>query len=443
MFEKEEEKLNELRKQLEHADIPHENLDGAILQGLERAKREKQIRRTKRKRGYWTLAVSAMLLITLITSIRISPVFANVVSSIPGMEKIVALIHDDKGLTAVIENDYYQNIGVSQTKDLLTLTIDGVVLDESGMNIFYTIESPQSLEKIKINSFKLENKEGIPPSSFSYSKMNDGKLKNEYSDRIDYHFPEPYKFKDLAFTFNLNFMLNGKDTSFSLPFVIPENVKPSIKYTLNEEVEIDSQKFTIQEIKIHPLRIGVKVSFDPENTMKILQFEDMRLEDENGEVWGSIANGTSGRGVSDLEQIYFLQSNYFENPKELYLRINKIQALDKDEATVIVDTEKNLLLNSPKDGNLHLGDSSKSEVDFYLTDFEDDEHMYTLASSIKDATGIEIRMPPTSMSTYDLKKHWTIRFETTNYKNPLQLELFAYPNYIEGDIKVELKNSNQ
>jgi len=439
MFENEEEKLNDLRKQLNQTTIPEEHIDGAIFQGVERAKREKQYMKKKRTRGLWTLAVSALVFITLVTSIRVSPAFANAVAAIPGLEKFVALIHNDKGLTAVIENDYYQNIGVSQTKKDMTLTINGVILDESGMNIFYSLQSPQSLEKVTVDSFELENKEGIPPSSYSYGNMHDGKIINEYNDRIDYHFPEPITFIDLNFTFNIAVRLHGEVTTFSLPFEIPENVKPSIKYTLNEEVEIESQKFTIQEITIHPLRVGIKVAFDPDNTMKILQFEDMRLEDENGEVWGSIMNGTSGRDISDTEQIYYLQSNYFEKPKQLHLRINKLQALDKSEAVVILDTEKNLLLNSPEDGRLQLGESSKSQAEIFLTDVEDDSHMYNLFTTVTDANGIVIDTPSTSMYTYEGEMHNTVDFGTTNYKNPLKLEIFAYPNTIEGDVRVELK----
>jgi len=446
MFEKEEEKLSELRTQLEHVDIPQGEIDGAILQGMERAKREKQVRRIKRKKGLWTLAVSAVVLITLVTSIRVSPAFANAVGSIPGMDKIVSLIQFDKGITSAIENDYYQRIGVSQTKESLTLTVDGVILDESGMNVFYTLDSSQSLEQVEVKSINLKNKTDISQSSIGFNTSNNGKLENEnvYTDRIDYHFSKPIQLNDLNFIFNMVVTLNGKDFKFSVPFLVPENVKPSITFTLNEDVEIEDQNFTVENITIHPLRVEVAISFNPNNSMEILKFEDMRLEDENGEVWGSIANGVSGRDISDTEQVYFLQSNYFEKPKELYLRINKLQALDKDEALVIIDTEKNLLLNSPKDGRLHLGDSSKSHADFFLTGVinEDEELNSTLVTSVKDATGKVIRTPSTGMY-YDsdkMESHWEISFETTNYKNPLHLELFAYPNYIKGDVKVELKN---
>ena len=436
MFEKEEEKLNELRKQMEHVETPHKEIDGAILQGMERAKREKQIRRTKRKNGLWTLAVSAIVLITLVTSIRVSPAFANAVGSIPGMEKIVSLIQFDKGVTAAIENDYYQVIGVAQTKDQITLTIDGVILDESGMNIFYTLNSPHSLEKVELKRFTLENKEEIPPSSFSYGHMNDGEDVNVYSDRIDYHFPEPITFKDLSFTFNLNLGLNGKDTEFSLPFEIPENVKPSITHNLNQVVEIENQKFTIQEVTIHPLRVGVKISFDPTNSMKILHFEDMRLEDENGEVWGSIANGTTGRSVSDTEKIYYLQSNYFEKPEELYLRINKLQALDKDESELVINIDNQKILNKPEAFDIRLSQASHSGIEIHLYG---EDFPYGLFSEVTDANGAKIEISTSGFSDRENFNTHDVTFRDPINTSVVHLPLSYFPNYIIGETSIQIK----
>ena len=444
MFEKEEEKLNELRKHLEHVELPQGEIDGAILQGMERAIREKQVRRTKRKKGLWTLAVSAVLLFTLITSIRVSPTFANAVSTIPGMEKIVAMIHYDKGLTAAIENDYYQVIDVSQTRENVTLTIDGVILDESGMNVFYTVKSDEFLQNPEVRKVEINNSE-IRPGSISYGFSPSDQAVKEFSNRIDFHFHDPTKFTDLGFSLLMKVKNAGKEIEFNIPFTVPKNVKPSVTYTLNKEVEIENQKFTIEEVMIHPLRVGIKISIEPQNTMEILQFEDLRLEDEQGEIWGSIANVASGREVSETEQIFYLQSNYFEKPKELYVRINKLQAINKDEAVVILDTEKNQLVKSPKDGKLKLGDSNKSQADLFMNEITDDAYGFNLASSVKDANGKLIGTPSVSMR-YDSgqkERHLVIEFETTNYLNPLYLEIDAYPNYIEGDVKVELKKPNK
>ena len=442
MYEKEEEKLTELRKQLDHVPIPSEQLDGAILQGFERAKHEQMKKRKGRIRKYGMLAAVALLLVTLVTTIRISSTFAHVVSSIPGLEKIVAMIHYDKGLTAAIENDYFQEINASQTKGNLTLIIDGVILDESGMNVFYTAKSEDTLKSAQIQNVELRNAE-IGSSSSSHGMWNED-VKG-FSNRIDFHFAESTKLNDLTFSLSMTINEAGKDIEFIIPFTVPENVKQSHKFLLNREEEIENQKFTIEEVTIHPLRIEVRISINPNNSKKILQFPDIRLEDENGEVWGSSLSGISGRGIGEFEQIIYLQSNYFEKPKELFLRINKLQALNKDEATVIIDSEKNILLNSPSDGRLKLAESNKSHVDLFLTQAEEDEHFSFTTYKIVDANGKLIRSPSSSMQ-YDsgkMESHFVFDLETTEYKNPIHLEIDNYPTYIDGNVKIELKNPNK
>ena len=441
MYEKEEEKLAELRNKLDHVTIPSEQLDGAILQGFERAKREQMKKRKVCIRKYGMLAAVALLLVTLVTTIRISPTFAHAVSSIPGLEKIVAMIHYDKGLTAAIENDYFTEINASQTKGNLTLIIDGVILDESGMNVFYTAKSDDTLKSAQIQNVELMNAE-IGPLSSSHGMWDEDQDVKEFSNRIDFHFQEPTQFNNLTFSLKMAIMKAGKEIEFIIPFTVPENVKPSHKFLLNREEEIENQKFTIEEVTIHPLRIDVRISINPNNSKKILKFPDIRLEDENGEVWGSSLSGISGSGIGELEQVIFLQSNYFEKPKELYLRINKLQALNKDEATVIIDSEKNILLNSPNDGRLKLAESSKSHVDLFLTQTEEDEHFSLTTYKIVDANGKLIRSPSSSMQ-YDSgnkESHFVVDLETTDYINPIHLEIDNYPKYIDGNVKIELKN---
>jgi len=292
MYEKEEEKLKELRQQLDHVTIPSEQLDGVILQGFKRAKREQMKKRKVCIGKYGMLVAAALLLVTLVTTIRISPTFAHAVSSIPGLEKIVAMIHYDKGLRAAIENDYFQEINAFQTKGNLTLIIDGVILDESGMNVFYTAKSDDSLKSAQIQNVELRNVE-IGLSSSNHGMWHEDQAIKEVSDRIDFHFADPMKLNDLTFSLKMTINQAGKDIEFIIPFTVPENVKQSHKFLLNGEEEIENQKFTIEEVTIHPLRIDVRITINPNNSKKILQFLDIRLEDENGEVWGSSLSGIS------------------------------------------------------------------------------------------------------------------------------------------------------
>lgn len=389
MYEEEEQRLLKFKKEYEKVELPIEQGDEAILSGFMKAKREKSLLKKKQKR-LLGLAIAAIIIVSFITSIRISPTFANALTSIPGMEWMIGFIEQDKGFSAIIENDYYQKVDVSETKGDLTLTIDGVIMDESGINVFYTLKSTNPLTGGEIKYINLLNKEEFPEHTRSYNVYFPDDIQNEFQDMVEYQF-----------------------------------------------VEIENQKITIEEIIVYPLRIGVKVAVDPTNTKEILGFEDMRLEDENGEVWTSIANGTVNRTLSKHEKMYYLQSNYFEKPKELYLRVNKLMAIDKEDAVVIVDTEANRLVKSPKDGKLKLGETSKAQAEFFMV--SDSEDMYTIFDEPIDATGKELSIPSTEFYNHENKKYWNMFFENSEYKNPLQMKLTFYPNYIEGDVKIEVK----
>ena len=443
MYEKEEKKLNDFKNHLEQLSLPIDKADQAISQGLERAKREKIRTRAKRKRTLWSLVAVALVILTLVTTIRVSPAFANAVATIPGMEKFVELIQNDKGLTAIFENDYYQAIGESQKIGHTTLTIDGVILDESGMNIFYTIESPVEMTDIVIDNPVILNQQKLDSTSVSYSSpVSDVQSPKIYTDVINYMFEEPMNFEDLSFTLELETLLNNKPFDFSIPFIVPENTKPSIIFNMDKKAEIEGQKFTIEQVMVHPLRVGVKISFDPTNTKKILQFEDMRLEDENGEVWSSIENGLSATGnIEDNEMTYYLQSNYFEKPKQLFLRFNKLQAVDLEDSYFTVDTDQNLLLHSPKDNRLTLTKSNRSGFELTLKMDPGEEFPYGIDQQITDANGelIDTRYSGISGS-YEGRKVIDIGIEDNGYLNPIKVNFFAYPNYIEGDVKIELQN---
>ncbi|HEX5563554.1 MAG TPA: DUF4179 domain-containing protein, partial [Sporosarcina sp.] len=239
MFEKEEGKLREMKDQLENIRLPLDEADEAISAGYHRAKREK-VKMRKRRKRIWSLVAAALIFFSFVTSIRVSPAFANAVAAIPGMERFVNLIQYDKGLDAILKNDYYQKVDAAQTINGLTLAIDGVILDETGMNIYYTMKSKEAVKGLSIKSVDLKNEQEIPPSGISYGGSIPDDKTQEWSSQIVYTFGEPTLFKDLSFTLDLDASYQGKNILFSLPFDLKENVKQGKTFLLNEEVEIES-----------------------------------------------------------------------------------------------------------------------------------------------------------------------------------------------------------
>lgn len=437
MYEREEEKLLELKSQLERQSLPLDEADQMILSGIAKAKVERNRRKRRRNRITWTAAMAAILVLTFVTSIRVSTAFANTIAAIPGMEPFVSLIQQDKGLQAIFKEDYYQEIGASQTVGDVTMTIDGVILDETGMNVYYTIDSKKKMKTASVNTIEITNSRPMPEAGISYGSMSANDVYS-YQESMELTFPKRNVFNDLNFTVEAEMVIDGRTDTFSIPFEVTEQTKPSKPYVLNKVVELDGQHFTIDEVVISPLRVGVQITFDPNNMEKILSFEDMRLVDERGEVWSEIANGVSafGNEKGKMTHTFFLQSNYFSTPKKLYLQINKAQAIKQDQAFVEVNTNTKELLAFPDGPQLQLVDANRKGIEllFSVKDFH-----YDPFTTAIDARGKEISI--SSFSTYGEEDatHWGLTFETTSYTNPIRLELHAYPTYIEGDVKVEVK----
>ncbi|MFF2874985.1 DUF4179 domain-containing protein [Gottfriedia sp. NPDC057991] len=437
MFEKEENELKRWKEKYENFELPIDEIDEAIQIGFQKAKETKLVTKPKRKYRIWSFVAAAILLLGLLTSIRVSPTFADYLTKVPGMEKIVELIRDDKGLISAVENKYAQEIGISQEKSGIKVTVDSVIADEQGMVIFYTIDAnePQHNLNIKEVNLKPSNGEELPEHSSSVSLPVEDEL-NTYTGRIEYFFDKANEQHD----FNLDLKIKSNETleQFSIPFTIKNLEKTKQIYELNKTVIIEGQKITIKKVTIYPLRVAVQVEMDPRNSKKILDFSDIKLVDQNGEVWSKITNGTTAKHISDNERIVYLQSNYFKDPKELYLVINKLQAVDKDKDYILLDTEKQQILQQPN-GNF-LTDFKKEGSVLKFTLNTKKEFHYSIVGSIYDANGKEVQTSSESQEYYDGgRQEIGITISSKNYTNPLKLKLAFYPEYIQGDAKIRIK----
>ena len=436
MFEHEKKQLEAYRAKLEEVPIQADKLNKAIEMGVHIAEADVLEMKRKRRKFIWSFATVAILVLAFATTIRISPAFANAVSAIPGMGKIIELLQYDKGMQAIVDNDYYQSVHASQMKDDLTITIDGVILDETGMVISYTLEAPFSLEQINYKKIKLfQNGEEIPYAAMSYNEP-DQKHDNRKEDVINFLFngKQEYATQDFVLEIEVD---NTQKTTFSLPFNVPQDVKKGKVYTVNQKVEVENQKIMIQSVTVHPLRVEVKIAFDELNAMKILNFEDMRIEDEKGEVWSKIQNGVNGLGPGENEQILYLQSNYFEQPKQLHFKFNKIQALPKEESFLLVDLETKKVLKQPSVGKIEVSKITQNNIEIGMPAGKE-EFNFFLFSSVENENGESIETTGQSAWRDTEYNYYGISFTPAQFAKPLRIDFFAYPNYINGDIDIEL-----
>jgi hypothetical protein len=439
MFEKEEEKLSEYKEDFNNIDLPLQLLDQALTSGYQKAKMEKR-RKSRHRKWMVSVMTAAILLIGFFTSIRLSPAFADYVTNIPGMEKVVELIRGDKGKMLALENDYYEKIGVSQEENGITFTIDGAIADQDGLALFYSITSKEKQTELSTTNVKLKSLDGgkadIGTASFGSPFYSD-KGETSFNDYFEFHFQSPLEAKK----FEIQVDVEGKTrVQFTLPFQLKKEIQAAKTYPLNKTVTFQGQKITFIDAKVYPLRAAIHVKMDHDNTKQILNFDDLRLVDENGEAWNKINNGVTASKISPDEAIVYLQSNYFKEPKELYLVLNKLQAVDKDEMFVVVDTQKQQILKQPKENYFSSLKVTGDAIHFIFTPGK--EFNYFLFNRKLDGNGEEI----SSSGGYSQSGFENGAMEIgvmmpapQTQVNPISLELVYFPSWIKGDYKIRIK----
>ncbi|MDR0136906.1 DUF4179 domain-containing protein [Metabacillus idriensis] len=441
MFEREESELTNLKKKTDQIKVPHDSLDDAIMAGFQKAKRKK-----KRPSIKWASLAAAVFIFVFITLIRVSPAFADYVSSIPGMEKMVEMIRYNKGLMSAVNNDFAQAIGVSDKHSGIEITLNSAIVDQKKLKIFYTVhnsaeKAESEIEKINLKSGSKNLNEN---AMFSYGHMGDQLGKDESSDwSIEYDFVEPMNHEN----FQLDLMVKTErplsrpelDT-FQFSFKLDQDlVKEKMKVIhINKSITVDNQDITFKKAEITPLTAALYVEYDKQNTMELFAFEDIQLTDEKGEPWSLFNNGLVGTEISRTEKVIYLESNYFEAPKELYLEFSRIRGIRKEDLEVIVDPAENIVLKQPQDDVFSTIEVLKDEVAFTYNEDREDTIMFI--NNLTDASGADVYVSTSSSETETGEKRFAVQFDRSKInKGPLSMKFIDYPDYIEKETKIRIK----
>lgn len=458
MFDMEERELSKLNQSMK--DIPKpDNINEYVKKGVALGIKKKRRSRIK----MFSNIAAALILAMFITSVRAIPAFAQYVTTIPGLEYIVNLINYDKGLQSAVENNFIEHINSSVTHEGLTVTIKDVILDSSKGIIFYSIENKGSHRFVNLENMNFMNekgehlKAGVSWGGFINKDMA---VEKKLDGMVEINFFNETVIPDKIF---IEAKLRESTTANPEPGN-PENVLSSVwkfeltvdkekiksmekTYVLDQSTVVEGQKILFKKITISPTRIAVEVEYDKNNSKKIFRFDDLKLIDEKGETWATITNGVSGSIIDENHEMLYFQSNYFTDPKELYLTGSSIRAFDKDKCTVEIDVENSKLLKAPNDRLSLTGISrngSNMTLDFNLRvdDPRDEHYSYNVISYyIKDASGkVYERGTAGSTSSINGVQHNDLTInKAENIKSPLYLNLEDYPERIKGDFKLKIK----
>ncbi|NMI03227.1 DUF4179 domain-containing protein [Paenibacillus sp. SZ31] len=434
-FETLEERLNARKTEYETMPVPDAAADQAVQSGIRQAARK----RKSRLRWYMS-SISAAALILLFTGcIRVSPAFASFVEQLPGMEGIVSMIRQDKGLMMAIDQSLLQKVGVSDEHDGASVTVEGIITDESRMVIFYTMKGMKDPEKFNYDIDLLDENGKDLPVAFGYSSPKPTSDENVYENMIDVIFSDGASPPE-----ELSVVFKPRDTAsaekWKVTFPVDKNLTKGMKKVIpvNQMLTVDGQRIEVKEATLYPTRLVLDVNFDSNNTKKVFGLSDLQLVDEQGRAWRT---DTSKGG--DERSIYF-ESMYFSIPKKLTLQGSGFSGLDKEDLGLTLDLKSRRITGGPP-GLKMLG--SKVEGKDLIIDFSVAGSMnggFVLSfGNVTDSAGKSYEVPGSSWSSGEGTddSHTIVSSTVENgakLKGEVLMNISTYPMKVKSPFSLEI-----
>ncbi|NBI28771.1 DUF4179 domain-containing protein [Chengkuizengella marina] len=408
-------------------------------------------REKKRKKVIVFCSVCCILALTIITIWKL-PIFFVEESN---RNEINKLIQFENGLLTAVEYNFIQKIEKSDVQEEIKITVDSVIIDEAKMVVFYTMEGVKDFKRVFSKSVELlkTNGESYGAGSTYGSPVHNNEQSNIIYDRIDFYFNDKNIPEDMILKLKVEAGDNLSESkelasTWSIPFQVDKKQFENKNrfYSINQTVQIEGQSFTFHELIIYPTRSEIRVTFDDNNSKKIFGLEDLRITDNEGNVFETISNGFTASYLSENEHLLFLESNYFEDPKEMFIDVSTIRAVDKSAMQFQVDltqkdlgetSNENIVLSSIEDNDeiLVLVFSITRDDSLSLS-----ESMYTnLESDFIDASGKKYEVESIGYSLRENTEELLVDIPKSEYTYPITFTLADFPLVIDGDVRIKIK----
>ncbi|QHW31078.1 DUF4179 domain-containing protein [Paenibacillus rhizovicinus] len=415
----------------------------ALRSGLDPSSASARIKRSSRRRrrsGY--AAAVAMLLACILMTASVSPAFASALQHIPGMSRILSLIGSDPGLHDAIDHDYMQPVGLSDKHGGNEFTVEGIVVDQVRMNVFFTVKLAKPKDTVYFGDMKVRDgatmQEVAALSSYSMQAEQDG----IYRGVIDLQMGDGEPVPD---SLSISFSPDSNDQQLVVQFPVDKTKSAGMEEVLevHQTVSVGGQKLTIERAHIYPTRLIVDISFDEANSKQIFELGDLSIVGEKGEVLQN-----KGAFLGDKEQTLQFDSSFFHTPKHLTLKVGRIMALDKDKRNLVIDLGAKKIVQAPDDqvGLTSVSRQPNGNYELQLSvqgpTIPTDHFGYTLGSELTDANGKAYQANLKRSGWGANEDKVTIDFKIPadqQLQNPVSLKIDNYPAWIDEPFEVKLK----
>lgn len=343
----------EYRALLKELEQTPEKLENTVQKAL---KRENA---SRKKRRAWAISCGSLAacFACFVLLVNLSVPFAQACGRIPVLRELAKAVSWSPSLSAVVENEYVQPIGQSQTVNGITATIEYVIVDQKQLHIFFTLDS-DDYDNLNAELPRYEPEQVCSTIGCGWNQPP-GTLLDFTLDYGDNHVPDSFTISFGVTTYvepdwsaeapaksyedEMLEPVEEEDPDYLAEFTFdlefdPEYTTKGEMVPVNQTFDLGGQSLTVTEVEVYPTHVRVNVVDDPANTawLKGLEFY---LENEDGERFETISNGiTATGGENSPAYVSFrLESPYFADSEQLTLHITGAEWLDKDMERVRVD----------------------------------------------------------------------------------------------------------
>lgn len=277
----------------------------------------------------------------------------------------------DPALASALEQNLVMSVGQSTEKNGYRLDVTGAVTDGRKVYILYSVHNNTDKEVIHAD-FTLEI-EGIKESPqhkgasldmlASESRIQPGQTMDFiYSTNIS---PTIQDSKNVNFNIILTetsnqALLSSSNkyrTSLDVAFKLyPDWLKNNVTFKTNRTLTIDGQKIKVTQVQYTPLSTYVDLEYDPNNDKQIFQLINPVLISKNGDTseksyYPSMITSDNSEVYSDDSKVTIVFKNTENSlPDSLSLKVFGISAVEKDQMKIVVDLNKQKILEAPGSG---------------------------------------------------------------------------------------------
>ena len=334
--------------------------------------RARLLRRRRRQKIFLlpcgSLAACFLLFMVLVNT---SASFAYACSSLPLLGKLAQAVSFSPSLKAALENDYIQEMNLSQSKPGVTMSIDYLIVDQKQVNIFYTLYSSK-YENIDIRPDILRA-DGSQLNGFAVSipgTQENGELHQITIDFMDQDVPDQLR---LDCVLTNSDTLPGPDSPIPAPeasahvsdaaaseadspahapgrtiaefsFLLefdPQFTASGITLSLKENIILSGNTFCLEQVGIYPTHMNLFFTESADNSAWLTGL-GYYVENENGERFDKIKNGITATGGTNSSSMLSqrLESAFFSSSEKLTLVITGADLLEKDMEYLEIDLKK-------------------------------------------------------------------------------------------------------